>query len=280
MTRDALISAHLPLVRAVAYRLRKSTLTAADVDDLCGYGYIGLCEAAARFREGTGASFSTFAFTRIQGAIMDGARKEMGVGRGAGRLERVGWDQVHELPAEPADPEADFDRSRQLSAVVEAVSDLPERERVLLVAVAVEDRALTEVGESLGIDKSWASRLRARALGVVRAACASRPRRQVAVAPVVERQVVAPLPPPVSAPTTQAGAVRLERMGGVFRGRTPFRAPVSFRLAPLLTLEASDPYAPSRWREPAPPPRGRHRSGAPPGMGWPGWGVAVGGRAS
>jgi RNA polymerase sigma factor for flagellar operon FliA len=266
MTPHALVTAHLSLVRTIATTLRRSLLTGASPEDLESDGYVGLCEAAQRYEEGSGATFSTFAYYRIRGAMVDGYRKEMG-GRGV-RLERVSLSELPDAPSESPDPEAEVDHRRQLVAVAEAAAGLPERERALLVAEAV-GLTVTEAGEELGMTKSWASRLRARAVATVRAACASRPvRRVVAAVQVVERrEAPAPLPVPVVKPVTQAGVVRLERMGGVFRGRTPFRAPVvGRRVVVAPSVRAADIYSPSRWREPAPPPRSRD-SGAPPGRG-------------
>jgi RNA polymerase sigma factor for flagellar operon FliA len=46
-----------------------------ELDDLEGFGRIGLIEASRRFDSGRGILFKTFAYYRIRGAIYDGIRK-------------------------------------------------------------------------------------------------------------------------------------------------------------------------------------------------------------
>src|SRR6185436_11792944 len=43
-------------------------------DDLVGYGHKGLIEAADRFDSKQGVTFTTFAYYRIRGAMLDGLR--------------------------------------------------------------------------------------------------------------------------------------------------------------------------------------------------------------
>lgn len=47
-----------------------------DFDDLVSLGQAGLVEAASRYDAGKGASFATFAWYRVQGAIIDGLRRQ------------------------------------------------------------------------------------------------------------------------------------------------------------------------------------------------------------
>lgn len=49
-----------------------------------------------------------------------------------------------------------------------ALEGLPERERALIEGHYLHDRTLEELGESMGISKSWASRLHSRALSLLR----------------------------------------------------------------------------------------------------------------
>lgn len=47
-----------------------------DFDDLVSLGQAGLVEAASRYDPQKGASFATFAWYRVQGAIIDGLRRQ------------------------------------------------------------------------------------------------------------------------------------------------------------------------------------------------------------
>src|SRR3569623_658689 len=72
--RDSLVQQHLGLVQSVARKLRKQITARIDFDDLVGYGSKGLIEAAERFDPAHGVAFTTFAYYRIRGAMLDGLR--------------------------------------------------------------------------------------------------------------------------------------------------------------------------------------------------------------
>lgn len=70
-----LVERHTGLVKRIVKRV--TTVTGFDDrnDELFQYGVTGLLEAAGRYDPTRGASFSTFAWYRIQGAIYDGLRE-------------------------------------------------------------------------------------------------------------------------------------------------------------------------------------------------------------
>src|SRR5256885_17062497 len=76
--RDTLIAQHLSLVQSIAGKLKRSLGRAIDFEDLVGYGSKGLVEAAERFDPRQGAPFTTFAYYRIRGAMLDGLRTMAG----------------------------------------------------------------------------------------------------------------------------------------------------------------------------------------------------------
>lgn len=135
--------------RKVTRRVR-----AANYDDVVGAGMVGLCEAATRYRVG-GARFSTFAYQRIYGAMLDHVRGEscwMGGARYGGPRRRS--LDVYRMPlAAPHDPVSDrIDVDRLLAT-------LPDRPRRLMVGVHLHGRELQDVSRELGIKKSWGSRI-------------------------------------------------------------------------------------------------------------------------
>jgi RNA polymerase sigma factor for flagellar operon FliA len=71
---SARLRAHKPLVRRIAARMRARLPPNVTMDELEQAGLIGLNEAFARFEEGRGASFETYAARRVEGAMLDALR--------------------------------------------------------------------------------------------------------------------------------------------------------------------------------------------------------------
>jgi len=63
------------LVISLAKSIHRKLPPQIGMDDLIAYGQLGLAEAAKSYQDGKGASFSTFAYYRIRGAIHDGISK-------------------------------------------------------------------------------------------------------------------------------------------------------------------------------------------------------------
>lgn len=72
---QALVAEHQELVRRIAWHLSARLPDSVDVDDLIQAGQIGLIEAARHYKSDGGASFATFAGTRIRGAMLDELRR-------------------------------------------------------------------------------------------------------------------------------------------------------------------------------------------------------------
>ena len=85
--RDKLILDHVPLLKHIAGRLALEMPASVERDDLYGWGMVGLIQAADAWEPGRGLKFSTFAFTRIRGAILDELRRQDFLPRG--RREKV-----------------------------------------------------------------------------------------------------------------------------------------------------------------------------------------------
>ncbi|HEX2660041.1 MAG TPA: sigma-70 family RNA polymerase sigma factor [Polyangia bacterium] len=223
--RDGLVEKHLPLVQSVARKLKAQITARVEFDDLIGYGSKGLIEAAERFDPRHGVAFTTFAYYRIRGAMLDGLRtmgwysradyaryraeeranqylqnqsdregaaalgpKEGGGGSApaassteatlASLAEVLGSiATVHitslEAAATVADdrlPPADaqLDTGRLSARLRDAVKALPDRERNLMELYYFADKNLEEAGAVMGLSKSWACRLHARAVDLLR----------------------------------------------------------------------------------------------------------------
>ena len=70
-----LIAEGRALVRSLALRIHRNVPVRVDLEDLIGYGELGLAEAARDFEPSLGNQFSTFAYYRIRGSIYDGLSK-------------------------------------------------------------------------------------------------------------------------------------------------------------------------------------------------------------
>lgn len=73
---EELIKQYGAFVRGLALKMHKSLKLRIDVEDLIAYGHIGLIEAWRRFDHSSRASFTSFAFYRVRGAMYDGCRAE------------------------------------------------------------------------------------------------------------------------------------------------------------------------------------------------------------
>lgn len=74
--RNDVIERSLPLVKSIAARLRQAHGLSASFDDLYALGVDGLLQAADRFDPTRGVAFTTFAYYRIRGAILDSLRRD------------------------------------------------------------------------------------------------------------------------------------------------------------------------------------------------------------
>jgi RNA polymerase sigma factor for flagellar operon FliA len=206
MRVDAEVQAHQELVDKVVRRLSRELDLSCDPDDLRAWGQQGLLEARQRFDATRGVRFSTFAYYRVRGAVIDGVRKQGWLRRRAyAKLKAFeATDLVCEPVAEvegqqpslsaeqraaqigdilgkisaayllsalgqgddatPETPEDHVDQAMTRKVVQRDLADLPERERALLQAVYFEGVTIEEAGARMGLSKSWASRIHAKAL--------------------------------------------------------------------------------------------------------------------
>jgi RNA polymerase sigma factor FliA len=224
--RDRLIQQHLGLVQSLARKLRKQITARIDFEDLVGYGSKGLIEAAERFDPSHGVTFTTFAYYRIRGAMLDGVRTMGWYSRAdyaryraeeraneylQNQADRAGAQSTaprESAPASPSPPpgsatklagiaeilagiatvhitsleaaatvadeslpapDASLDAGRLGARVRAALQRLPEKERRLLELYYFSDKNLEAAGRALGLSKSWACRLHARAVELLRA---------------------------------------------------------------------------------------------------------------
>ncbi len=73
--RDALIVKHLPLVKAIASRIRDNLPVQVEVDDLIHAGILGLFDAVNKYNPEKKVVFRLYAKHRIRGSILDSLRQ-------------------------------------------------------------------------------------------------------------------------------------------------------------------------------------------------------------
>ncbi len=78
--RDRMVIDHVPLLRHIVGRM--SLPRGLDRDDVLGWGMLGLIAAAEGFDSSRGMAFSTYAYSRIRGAILDELRRADALPRG------------------------------------------------------------------------------------------------------------------------------------------------------------------------------------------------------
>lgn len=212
------IEAHRELVDRVVRRLVSELDLSCDQDDLRGYGFQGLLEAKQRFEADRGVRFSTFAYYRVRGAVIDGVRSQGFLKRrayaklkafeaadnvaescaeahadkplasitaratqiddvlakvsAAYMIAAVGQDRIED----ESTPETLLSGAEEQSVVKRGLARLPEKERSLLEAVYFDGVTIEQAGERLGLSKSWASRLHAKALERMRKSLAAEQR--------------------------------------------------------------------------------------------------------
>lgn len=207
--RDEMFLLHQGLVRAIAWKTHQRVPHHVEIDDLIAYGQIGLLEAIAAFDAERSRKFTTFAWHRIRGAILDGLGTMSWFNRA--RFERSEYEQPAASPSSASgsaaaaasttatsataapvssrgrrpirsgledvavmsrEPEAGDDvlKREMIAFLRDLVGALPEKEGGLLRGVFFEGRTLTEAARRVGISTAWASRLQTRTLADLRVA--------------------------------------------------------------------------------------------------------------
>jgi RNA polymerase sigma factor for flagellar operon FliA len=179
-----LVVAHTGLVYSIAKKVHDTFRVPDAIEDLVGYGSVGLLEAAARYRPDSGVPFVSFAYHRVRGAILDGLRRQGWQTRGEYaaqlRLARASAADGADAGAPMAAPvlsveiaEAAADGGPRLPGedvldLRAAVAGLPELVRSVLERYYFADETLPQIAEALGFTKSWTCRLHARGIELLR----------------------------------------------------------------------------------------------------------------
>jgi RNA polymerase sigma factor for flagellar operon FliA len=170
---------HMAFVERIAWKHS----VPENFDDLCGYGMIGLVQAARRFDPSEGPNFLAYASRRIRGAVIDGAREldrlsrrdrhrddelgDLARSRAGGALEldvptacEDGEAETYALIADPSAPDpldeaiATDQQDRLAAAVEHATAELTEVQATVIGFRYHAEMTQREIGETLGVTES------------------------------------------------------------------------------------------------------------------------------
>ena len=148
LNRDQLILDHVPLLHHIVGRLGLHSLSHIEYDDLLGWGMLGLINAADAYEPKRGLQFSTYAYPRIRGAILDELRRMDFLPRGRRDKVRELEKAVHKLEQElgsTPSPETIADR---LEIPLDEVDEILSSAR-LAASVSLEEGASGPLGALL-----------------------------------------------------------------------------------------------------------------------------------
>lgn len=192
------------LVRSIAWKIHQRLPRCVDLDDLIGYGQVGLAEAARDFDHSRGIQFTTYAYYRVRGAVLDGLSTMSWFTRmdyNRGRYEQaandvltnnsaddhvageVDWfartsrslsaafvmthfagDAAESEVIDHSSPSADAEATDMKILIEKLLTNLSDQEKSLIRSIYFEGLSIKDAGEKVGISKAWASRLHARTL--------------------------------------------------------------------------------------------------------------------
>lgn len=173
--REILIERNLRLVAHIAKKYQNAD---EDMEDLISIGTIGLIKAVASFDAGKG-KLSTYASRCIDNELLMLLRAKKKTSREVSLYEPIGTDregnEIHLLDiieSEQPDVTERMELVSNLKKLGHILQDLEEREKEILFLrygiVTGKEVTQREIGEYLGISRSYVSRIEKRALNKLR----------------------------------------------------------------------------------------------------------------
>jgi len=151
MNRKRLGEQYLSLVGWIAYGVSRSAGRKDLYDDLVSVGNIALIESSKRYSKDRGAKFRSYAWTRINGAMIDHLRGQhivqKSVRKGSKNSPVLNIEYLREMAAEDRDVYEELDLSKTISC-------LSERQRQVISLYCYGDMSMTMIAEELGTSES------------------------------------------------------------------------------------------------------------------------------
>jgi RNA polymerase sigma factor (sigma-70 family) len=157
--REALVLDHQGLMyRLVQDAMQRFGLPELAREDLCAAGNLALVQAAATFDPLRGTKFSSYAYPRVWGELIDTVRRSK-------EPNEVLQDSFDREAAPSLNPEEQLLAAERTSKLLQQLS---VRERGLIESHYGKDESLAEIGKTQGLSKGWVSKLHARAIETLR----------------------------------------------------------------------------------------------------------------
>ena len=167
LARSKLIESYQPLVFKTVMRWRGSP---EQLMDLVQEGTVGLIEAAESFQPERGVAFSLFAIHRIRGRILNCMKKEGKQGwvstDNPGEDDMAALEKVLIDTAAPVSDQAEH--NYLVAQMMSAVGRLPDKEKVVLSGVYLQEQEPKELADQLNLSLSHIYRLQKQGLRRVR----------------------------------------------------------------------------------------------------------------
>ncbi len=156
-----LVEQYIPLANKLAYQKIKSLPRNIDIEDLRSAAYLGLVEAANRYKSELGVCFSTFAYPRISGAIIDYLREQGWMKRGdTCRILSLDTTLVNNEDCVLGDTVEAKEERRDQEEILEVISlNLDGQAKSVLKHYFIDDLSMKEVGDKFGITEGRISQL-------------------------------------------------------------------------------------------------------------------------
>lgn len=159
-TMQRLVEQYIPWANKLANQKKRSLPKFIDLEEIKSAAYMGLVEAASRYKPELGIEFTTFSYPRIWGAIHDYLREQ-------GWMKRGDYQQVISLDAPSAESE-----DCTLRDTIEAKSEgdteecfevitlnLDDQAKAVLRYYFIDEYSMKEVGDKFGVSESRISQL-------------------------------------------------------------------------------------------------------------------------
>ena len=122
--REELILKYLPLVKGIAYNIKKNLPDSVDLRDLVGYGIIGLIKAIDNLKEVNTKSSESYIKLRIKGAIYDYLRSLDFGSRHVREKEKKVRETIEKLKEKLGREPTDEEVARELNISVDELLNL------------------------------------------------------------------------------------------------------------------------------------------------------------
>jgi len=159
-TANELVERYVPLAKKLAYQKKRVLPNFIDVEDLESAAFLGLVEAANRFKTDHGVAFTTFAYPRIFGAIHDWLR-EQGWGKRGEPLKVMSLDARLDEGDDCClkDTIAAKEEGSHEEMLEVVAYELDEQAKNVLRYYFVDEFSMREIGEKFGVSESRISQL-------------------------------------------------------------------------------------------------------------------------